>query len=139
MSENGVNTNTNTNSESESDPDADSGGVPDQSEITSQAVALQALNGYNGATILSAEYAQAIADQFDVTLSKRSDLQPISRMDRLQPDNDDLGIGVGSLCETLCEAIDGIDAAHPTAGGHGRTQRMLKDSNLNTLETIVDQ
>lgn len=122
-----------------SDAASDTPEVPDRSEITSQAVALQALKGHNGSTILTAEYAQTIAEQFGVELSEPGDLKPISRMDRLQPDNDDLGIGVGSLCETLCEGIDGIDAEHPHAAGHGRTQRMRKDSNLTTLETVVNQ
>lgn len=106
--------------------------------IDSPSAALDALCAYNGATILNKDYAAAIADQFDVMLSERaSQLQPIHRMDRLQPDNDDLGIGVGSLCKTIVESIDGIQAVDPVACGHGRTQRMLKEENIDLLVDSV--
>ena len=111
---------------------------PAQNEIESRSDAVDALRAYNGATILSESYARTIASQFDVDLVERlGELEAISNMDRLQPDNDNLGIGAGTLCQTLCERIDSVGAEDYNAAGHARTQRGLKAENLPTLEGLV--
>lgn len=112
---------------------------PDLGEFETPQDALKGLSGHNGATIVPELYATQIAEQFGVTLDERpGHLEPISDMDRLQPDNDQLGIGIGSLCKALCEQIDGIDAEDFVAGGKGTTQRGLKRENLPLLEAHVD-
>lgn len=110
------------------------------SEIDSPADALCALKDTSGRTILSAEYARSIADQFGVALKGRpGGLEPISRLDRLQPHNEDRGIGCGSLCKRLAEGIDGIEAEDFVAGGHGTTEDGLKDRNLPKIEAYVTE
>jgi hypothetical protein len=100
---------------------------------------VEKLDGYDGATILDAETARDVAAAFDVGLDESmSELRPISEMDRLQPDNDDLGIGVGTLCKSICARLDGIEAEDFLAGGHGTTQRGLKKRNLPKLEAYAD-
>lgn len=39
----------------------------------------------------------------------------VDHLDRL------VGIGVGSLCESICKRLDDVDAESPTAAGHGQT------------------
>lgn len=106
-------------------------------EINSKDDAIVALEELNGSTIVHAEYARAIATQFDVILGEYAGgLEPISQMDRLQPDNDDLGIGVGSLVVRICEPL-GIETEERVAGGHGRTQRNYKEDNLPKLRETL--
>jgi len=118
--------------------EADRPTPPDLGEFETPQDALNGLAGHNGATIVPALYASQIAEQFGISLDETGALQPISQMDRLQPDNDALGIGIGSLCKTLCEQIDGIEAENFTAAGNGSTQRGLKRENLPLLEAYVD-
>lgn len=121
-------------------PESDRPTPPDINELDSRDAALRGLDGHNGATIVPAVYAERIAEQFGVELRERpGGLEPISSLDRLQPDNDQLGIGVGSLCKALCEQIDDVDAEDFVAGGHGATQRGLKRENLSKLKELTDE
>lgn len=96
--------------------------------------ALNDLEGRPGRQILFADHARDVADAFGVELKQRpGELEPIKRLDRVQPHNNGLGIGVGSLCKTLAERIDGVEAEEYVAGGHGTTQDGLKARNLPKL------
>lgn len=100
--------------------------------------ALDDLDGRPGRQIVSADHAQELARAFGVELKQRpGELEPIKRMDRGQPNNHALGIGVGSLCETLADRLDGIEAEKYVAGGHGTTQDGLKARNLPKLREMV--
>lgn len=101
-------------------------------DVETKSSAIAALQAHRGSTILHADYARKIAAQFDTDIE--ANLQPISRMDRLQPDNDDLGIGVGTLCRALVEDMDGEDPVDGDASGHGRYQCELKNRNLPKIE-----
>lgn len=108
-------------------------------EINSQSDALCALKDYSGQTILSESFAREIAAQFDVELNESiKELRPLSEMDRLQPDNDALGIGCGTLCHTLADRL-GLDAEDFVAAGHGFTEDGLKDRNLPKIEAYVTE
>jgi len=108
--------------------------IPPIDDITDQETAIHTLKRSSGSTILSEDYARAIASQFDIELEVNlSELTPIKNLDRLQPANEDNGIGVGSLCQTLCEKIEETTAKSDNAIGHGRRQQNLKEKNLSTL------
>lgn len=117
---------------------SESSGPPESSDITSQEMALKALKEHRGPTILRAEYADKIAGQFNVELSRQiGEVEPISNLDRIQPDNDDLGIGVGTLCMKIAENIDSVDHEEPQAAGHGTTQRLRKEKNVEKLNSKI--
>ena len=85
-----------------------------------------------------AEFLGQIAAVFDVTLDEQpGGLQPLHEMDRLQPDNDALGIGVGSLCVALCKKLD-LPVETNTMLGHGSTARNYKQDNLPTLLSYAE-
>lgn len=96
--------------------------------------ALDDLDGRPGRQIVTADHAREVADAFGVELKRRpGELEPIKRLDRVQPNNNALGIGVGDLCRTLADRLDGIEAERFTALGHGTTQDGLKARNLPKL------
>lgn len=101
--------------------------------------AVEAIDEYNGATILHEEAAEQLAGAFDVLLAEQpGELQPIGEMDRLQPDNDDLGIPVGNLVVTILSSHD-RDPEEATMVGHGGTQRNYKDDNMDDLRTLAEE
>jgi hypothetical protein len=111
---------------------------PERTEIDSQEIAIKALEAYPGQRILLAEYAQAIANAFGITLQEHvHELQPISAQDRLQPNNESLGIGVGSLCKRIADELNGIEAEDYRAGGRGFRQDGLKLKNLEKIKAHV--
>lgn len=91
-----------------------------------------------GRSILAADFAREIADAFGVELEERiGELTKLKHLDRLQPDNENRGIGVGTLCKVIAEKRDGLEAEGFHAIGHGTTQDGLKDRNLPKLQGLV--
>jgi hypothetical protein len=106
----------------------------DEQHAMTRPEAIEFLDDRNGGIIVSEASARDVAASFDVELERKpSELQPISRLDRAQPDNDDLGIGVGSLCKAIADRL-GLDAEDGGAMGHGRRQRERKKANLPKLK-----
>jgi len=102
--------------------------------IQNEVDAIVTLNDMRGSIILEEEWAGQISDVFDITLAERpGQLEPISRLDRIQPYNDNLGIGVGSLCYQIASQHPACEAEDYVAGGHGMTQRKLKELNLKQI------
>lgn len=108
-----------------------------QEDINDVIDAICHLKASRGRTIVSEEYARSVASEFDVDLAQKpGELQPIHELDRAQPDNDALGIGVGDLCRAICKRLD-LSPEKGRSAGHGSYQDELKEANLPKLKRHV--
>ena len=97
-------------------------------------MAAKALDAYTGQTILRAHYARPIAEAFGIQLQKGRELDKISNLNRLRPEDSDLGIAVGALCMRIAEELDGVEAEDYNAAGIGFTQDGRKRLNLPKIK-----
>ena len=97
--------------------------------------ALDALADRSGATLVTADWARAVATALDVDLDE-SLFRPLRELDRLQPDNDTPAVSVGNLVVALADAHD-LDPDRPTMLGHGSTARKRKAENLPALRSAA--
>lgn len=113
--------------------------MSDTAEFDSPEDALADMREYRGRSIVLAEYAYGVADAFDVDRDDLS-VRPAREFGRAlidAPPNEEC-ISISELARDLVRALDGEPTTSAPYIGTGTSADHIGDSNLDTLEAMLE-